>query len=85
MLETDLKGEVASEELVLQLSHHEVPVLQQAAHAPGHCMADSPLPILHGHLAPAGYDGHRVTAEGNILLSAGVLASILSGTPARHI
>lgn len=58
----DLEGEVAGEQLMLQLGHHEVPVLQQASHAAGHRMAHPPLLVPHRHLAPAADDCHRVTA-----------------------
>ncbi len=54
---------MASEKLVLQLGDHEVPVLQQAPHAACHSMAHPALLILHGHLAPAADDRHRVTAS----------------------
>ena len=53
---------MAGEQLMLQLGHHEVPVLQQAPHAAGYCMAHSSLLVPHGHLTPAADDCHRVTA-----------------------
>lgn len=53
---------MAGEELVLQLGDHEVPILQQAAHAAGHRVGHSPALVAHAHLAPAPYDSHRVAA-----------------------
>lgn len=59
-----LKREVSSQQLVLQLSHHQPPVLQQAPHGARHGMTNPAALIPHRHLRPPLHDHHRVAALG---------------------